>query len=96
ASCPTLASRGDGQDARRKAGGTPTPHGGDAPQLRALNAIMPEMPPDSKLFRAEALEHYKRGRTDEGHLLEIEARWMRYADLLVIVVVLAAIAVFVV
>ncbi|HEY0142865.1 MAG TPA: hypothetical protein VGF48_18335 [Thermoanaerobaculia bacterium] len=54
------------------------------------------MPPEENLFRAEALEHYKRGRTDEAHLLEIESRWLRLADLLVAVIVIAAIAVFVV
>lgn len=54
------------------------------------------MPPDDKLFRAEALEHYKRGRTDEGHLLEIESRWMRYADWLVLALAAAGIALFVV
>jgi hypothetical protein len=54
------------------------------------------MPPDQNLFRAEALEHYKRGRTDEGHLLEIESRWMRRADWLVVVIVLAALAVYLV
>jgi hypothetical protein len=31
------------------------------------------------LFRGEALEQYQRGSTNEGHLLEIEPRWMRRA-----------------
>jgi len=41
-----------------------------------------------QLFRSEALEQYQRGRTDEGHVLEIEPRWMRLAP----IVVIAAIA----
>jgi hypothetical protein len=31
----------------------------------------------AQLFRAEALEQYQRGDTDEAHLLEVESRWMR-------------------
>jgi hypothetical protein len=33
----------------------------------------------ARLFRGEALEQYQRGSTNEGHLLEIEPRWMRRA-----------------
>jgi hypothetical protein len=33
----------------------------------------------AQLFRAEALEQYRRGSSDEGHLLEIEPGWMRWA-----------------
>ena len=54
---------------------------------------MTEMPtPDdvSRLFRAEAVEHYQRGQTNEGHLLEIEPRWTRYAYPLVLVLLVTA------
>jgi len=33
----------------------------------------------AQLFRAEALAEYQRGRSDEGHLLEIEPGWGRRA-----------------
>ena len=51
---------------------------------------IPEPDDVSRLFRAEAIEHYQRGRADEGHLLEIEPRWTRYAYRLVIALLLAA------
>ena len=54
---------------------------------------MTDMPtPDDRLrlYRAEAVEHYQRGQTTEGHLLEIEPRWTRYAYPLVLVLLLAA------
>ena len=44
----------------------------------------------SRLYRAEAIEHYQRGRTDEAHLLEIEPRWMRYAYRIVFALLAAA------
>jgi len=31
------------------------------------------------LFRREALDHYQRGSSDEGHLLEMEPAWTRWA-----------------
>lgn len=40
------------------------------------SAIRPEV---ANLFRGQALEQYYRGSTNEGHLLEIEPRWMRGA-----------------
>src|SRR6185436_12160945 len=33
----------------------------------------------AQLFRGEALDHYQRGSADEGHLLEIEPAWTRWA-----------------
>lgn len=33
----------------------------------------------TQLFRGEALEQYQRGRSDDGHLLEIEPSWTRRA-----------------
>lgn len=47
----------------------------------------------TKLFRAEAIEHYQQGRTEQANLLELESRrWMRYAALLVVALVLTALA----
>jgi hypothetical protein len=47
-------------------------NGRDAPH----GAIGPEV---AQLFRGQALEQYQRGSSNEGHLLEIEPRWMRGA-----------------
>jgi hypothetical protein len=33
----------------------------------------------AQLFRAEAMDHYQRGSSDEGHLLEMEPAWTRWA-----------------
>lgn len=45
----------------------------------------------SRLYRAEAIEHYQRGRADQSNLLELESRrWMRYAHLVVLALLLAA------
>ncbi|HEX2831674.1 MAG TPA: hypothetical protein VHW00_01590 [Thermoanaerobaculia bacterium] len=38
-------------------------------------AIRPDL---ARLFRGEALEQYQRGRTDEGHPLELEPAWTRH------------------
>lgn len=46
----------------------------------------------ARLFRAEALEQYQRGRTDEGHLLELDPRWTRRAYIVVIALIVAAAA----
>ena len=46
----------------------------------------------AKLFRAEALEQYQRGRTDEGHLLDLDPRWMRRAYAVVLALIVAAAA----
>jgi multisubunit Na+/H+ antiporter MnhC subunit len=47
----------------------------------------------AQLFRAEALEQYQRGETDEAHLLEVEPRWMRYADRIVLALLAAALVI---
>jgi hypothetical protein len=47
----------------------------------------------AQLFRAEALEQYQRGQEDEAHLLEVEPRWMRYADRIVLALLAAALLV---
>ena len=45
----------------------------------------------SRLYRAEAIEHYQRGQTDQANLLELESRrWMRYAYLVVLALLAAA------
>jgi hypothetical protein len=44
----------------------------------------------AQLFRAEALEQYQRGQVEEAHLLEVEPRWMRYADRIVLALLAAA------
>lgn len=38
-------------------------------------AIRPDL---ARLFRGEALEQYQRGRSDEGHPLELEPTWTRH------------------
>lgn len=43
----------------------------------------------AKLFRSEALEQYQRGRTDEGHLLDLDPRWMRRAYAVVFALIVA-------
>jgi hypothetical protein len=47
----------------------------------------------AQLFRAEALEQYQRGETDQAHLLEVESRWMRYADRIVLALLAAALVI---
>jgi hypothetical protein len=44
----------------------------------------------AQLFRAEALDRYQRGHTDEAHLLEIEPRWARHAYRIILAVIGAA------
>ena len=44
----------------------------------------------AQLFRAEALDQYQRGHTDEAHLLEVEPRWTRHAYRVVAALILAA------
>lgn len=44
----------------------------------------------AQLFRTEALEHYQRGEEDEGHLLEIEPKWARYASRVILALFLGA------
>ncbi len=47
----------------------------------------------AKLFRAEAIEHYQQGRTEQANVLELESRrWMRYASLLVGALLVTALA----
>jgi hypothetical protein len=46
--------------------------------------------PKETLFRAEALEQYARGRTDEGHLLELEPAWTRRAYFVIVALLAAA------
>jgi hypothetical protein len=60
------------------------------PQNDEPVAIRPEL---LRLYRAEALAQYQKGRTDEGHPLEIEPVWMRLADGLIAVVIVAALIV---
>lgn len=50
-------------------------------------AIRPEV---ARLFRREALDQYQRGSVDEGHLLELEPAWMRWAYRLILVLFGAA------
>jgi hypothetical protein len=44
----------------------------------------------AQLFRKEALEQYQRGSTAEGHLLELEPRWTRYAYGVLLAFIVAA------
>ena len=46
--------------------------------------------PKETLFRAEALEQYQRGRTDEGHLLELEPAWTRRVYFVIVALLAAA------
>lgn len=62
----------------------------ETPGVERHSGVRPEA---VKLFRAEALDAYHRGSTDEGHLLEIEPVWMRRAYA-VILALLAAVVVF--
>lgn len=43
------------------------------------------------LFRSEAVEHYQRGREHEGHVLEIEPRWARWASRVIVALFLSAV-----
>lgn len=45
----------------------------------------------ARLFRAEALEQYQRGRTDEGHLLDLDPRWTRRAYGVVVALIVAGV-----
>jgi hypothetical protein len=52
---------------------------------------MPDVQPaEAKLFRREALEQYQRGSAVEGHLLELEPAWTRYAYRLIVLLSAAA------
>lgn len=44
----------------------------------------------TQLFREEALNEYQRGRSDEGHLLEIEPVWMSRAYGVILALLVAA------
>jgi hypothetical protein len=43
------------------------------------DVYLPDAGGGGELFRREALDHYQRGSSDEGHLLEMEPAWTRWA-----------------
>jgi len=61
-----------------------------ADDTKQHNAIRDDV---AQLFRAEALEEYQRGRTDEGHLLDLDPRWMRRAYGVVLALIVVALVI---
>lgn len=77
-------------DAPRENAESAAPAAAGDVEARATERHSGVRPEALQLFRAEALDEYHRGSTDEGHLLEIEPAWMRRAYA-VILALLAAV-----